>query len=201
MDHPPRRTTSRLYVGRVLAKVEPFLSWFREANDYKSHIQTHATITLQLRSEKDLRDPLTSTGVYRIPCGLVHIGSTKRSIKVRVKWHKRKCSLGQTNKSAVAEHALEDGDHNIDFANTEVLSTVSPCHIRLQGEAMEIYKYPTEISTGKKTILHSTRFSTRICETRQPHIPLREPTSEGYITAACQTTNHSTLRHRDDENF
>ncbi|GJQ84994.1 hypothetical protein Trydic_g3656 [Trypoxylus dichotomus] len=81
---------------------------------------------------KDPRDPLTSTGVYGIPCscGLVYIGTTKRSINTSLKEHKRNCRLGQADKSAVAEHAPQDGDHNINFANTEVLSTVSHYHTR-----------------------------------------------------------------------
>ncbi|GJQ80161.1 hypothetical protein Trydic_g23739 [Trypoxylus dichotomus] len=112
----------------------------------RHNIKTIYTPTQQLRhklhSVKDPRDLLTSTGVYRIPCscGLVYIGTTKRSINTRLKEHKRNCRLGQTEKSVVAEHALQDGDHNFNFA--EVLSTVLHYHTWLQREAIEIYKHP-----------------------------------------------------------
>jgi len=53
---------------------------------------------------------------------LVYIGTTKRSVNTRIAEHKRSCRLGQTEKSAVAEHALsrrhdieevEVMDHNV----------------------------------------------------------------------------------------
>ncbi|GJQ88571.1 hypothetical protein Trydic_g23068 [Trypoxylus dichotomus] len=75
-------------------------------------------------------------------CGLVYIGTTKRSINTRLKEHKRNCRLGQTDRSAVVEYALQDGDHNINYVNTEVLSTVPHYYTRLQREAIAIYKYP-----------------------------------------------------------
>nr|XP_060617816.1 uncharacterized protein LOC132767173 [Anolis sagrei ordinatus] len=50
-------------------------------------------IQQMLRSAKDKRDPLTSSGVYRIPCscGQVYIGTTKRSAQTRIKEHERHC--------------------------------------------------------------------------------------------------------------
>ncbi|GJQ72477.1 hypothetical protein Trydic_g3551 [Trypoxylus dichotomus] len=173
-------------------QVTAYLPYIKGVTIYKPTQQ----LRHQLRSAKDPRDILTSTGVYRIPCscGLVYIGTTKPSINTKLKEHKRNCRLGQTDKSAVAENALQDGDHNINFAK-QLLSTLSHYHTRLQREAIEIHKHPGNLAE-KKRILQSTRFGTRFCETRQSHVPLTKLISAGPITAARQTTNHSTLNHR-----
>ena len=46
--------------------------------------------------------------VYEVPCtcAKVYIGETKRRIEARLKKHKEAYISGQTDKSAVAEHAL-----------------------------------------------------------------------------------------------
>ncbi|GJQ76817.1 hypothetical protein Trydic_g15024 [Trypoxylus dichotomus] len=108
----------------------------------------------QLRSVKDPRDPLTSTRVYRISCscGLVYIGITKRGINTRLKEYKRNCRLRQPDKASVAEHVLQNGHHNINFANTEGLSTVSHYGTRLQRETVEIYKHPGNFNRKEENL-------------------------------------------------
>ncbi|GJQ82060.1 hypothetical protein Trydic_g6933 [Trypoxylus dichotomus] len=122
------------------------------AIQYKNDIQTHAAITPPAAFGEGPQG--SSTGVYGIPCscGLVYIGTTKRSINTRLKEHKRNCRLAQTDKSAVAEHALQDGEYNINFANTEVLSTVSHFYTRLQREAIEIYKHPGNFNRKEENL-------------------------------------------------
>lgn len=95
-----------------------------------------------LKSPKDKQDPLTTGGVYKIPCscGQVYIGTTMRSVNTRIKEHNRHCRLGQTEKSAVAEHALQSG-HDIQFGETRILSTTLQYHARLYREAIEIHKH------------------------------------------------------------
>ncbi|XP_030754214.1 uncharacterized protein LOC115881004 [Sitophilus oryzae] len=85
-------------------------------------------------------------GIYRIPCscGSVYIGTTKRSVGTRLTEHKRNCRLGQTEKSAVAEHAPRDGDYKIQFEDTQVITTTSGYHPRLVREAVEIHKHPNK---------------------------------------------------------
>ena len=99
-------------------------------------------IAQHLRSPKDNRDPLSSAGVYRIPCacGSVYVGTTKRSINTRISEHKRCCRLGQNEKSAVAEHTLSDGDHKILFSETSLLSNNNHYYSRMSREAIEIFK-------------------------------------------------------------
>ncbi|GJQ86493.1 hypothetical protein Trydic_g10395 [Trypoxylus dichotomus] len=117
-DHQRTPTVQRLVGDNIATLYQERYGPNRQdtrATQYKNDIQTHAAITSPATFGKGLRYPLTSTGVYRILCfcGLVYIGTTKRSIYTRLKEHKRNCRLDQTDKSAVAEHALQDGDHNI----------------------------------------------------------------------------------------
>lgn len=106
------------------------------------------------RSAKDKRDPLSSAGVYRIPCscGAVYIGTTQRSINTRLSEHKRNCRFGYTEKSAVAEHALSGREHNIMFGEVDVLSTTAHYHARLNREAIEIYKHPQNFNRKEEGV-------------------------------------------------
>jgi hypothetical protein len=76
-----------------------------------------------LRPVKDhlgLRIP----GVSRIPCecGRVYIGQTGRSRDIRLKEHQRHIRLEHLDKSAIAEHNINQG-HCIQFHNSSILAT------------------------------------------------------------------------------
>ncbi|XP_030751544.1 uncharacterized protein LOC115879048 [Sitophilus oryzae] len=86
-----------------------------------------------LRPAKDKRVPLSSARIYCIPCSCGE-------------------ALGQTDKSAVAEHALRDGDHKIQFENTQVIATTSGYHPRLVREAVEIHKHPNNFNRKEETL-------------------------------------------------
>ena len=73
------------------------------------------------------KDPVpTSTlngVVYRIPCKdceHAYVGQSGRSLDCRVKEHQRAVRNGDTNASALAEHAWNE-EHHIDWQNAEVL--------------------------------------------------------------------------------
>ncbi|XP_030758536.1 uncharacterized protein LOC115884178 [Sitophilus oryzae] len=70
----------------------------------------------------------------------------------RLTEHKRSCGLGQTDKSAVAEHALRDGDHKIQFKDTQVIAATSGYHPRLIREAVEIHKHPNNFNRKEETL-------------------------------------------------
>ncbi|GJQ65329.1 hypothetical protein Trydic_g7445 [Trypoxylus dichotomus] len=122
-EHQPSRDWQTTAYLPYIKSVTDRIGKTHERHNIKTIYKPTQQLCHQLRSAKDPRNPLTSIGVYRIPCscGLLYISTTKRNINTRLKEHKRNCRLGQTDKSAVAEHALQDGDHNINFANTEVL--------------------------------------------------------------------------------
>lgn len=68
-----------------------------------------------------LKDKVPSTqksGIYKIDCqdcSRIYIGQTKRSIETRFKEHLAHLKYGRTEKSAVAEHAV-DNDHRVGSA-------------------------------------------------------------------------------------
>ncbi|XP_048523240.1 uncharacterized protein LOC125504793 [Dendroctonus ponderosae] len=105
----------------------------------------------QLKTEDP---PLATAGIYRIPCscGSVYIGTTKRSVATRIEEHRRNCKLGHVEKSAVAEHALSDGIHNIYFGEAQVLATTTGYHPRLIREAIEIHKHDDNFNRKEQTM-------------------------------------------------
>ena len=60
--------------------------------------------------------------VYEVAfsCGKVYIGETKRTLETRMKEHRAAAHLGQLEKSAVAEHARQNG-HTIDWSDVRIL--------------------------------------------------------------------------------
>jgi UV DNA damage repair endonuclease len=83
----------------------------------------HMKLSSLLRPVKDHLG-LRTYGVYRIPrqCGSVYIGQTGRSVDIRLKEHQRHVRLEHPDKSAVAEHSIDQG-HRIQFHNSSILAT------------------------------------------------------------------------------
>ena len=91
-------------------------------------------VTVRFRPDSTLRkllvrpkDPVLPTSlnsvVYRIPCKdceHAYVSQSGRSLSCRVKEHQRAVRNGDTNASALAEHAWKE-NHNIDWQNAEVL--------------------------------------------------------------------------------
>ena len=75
----------------------------------------HPNMSLRdvLTRAKDAVDPEKKAGViYKIPCGgcpQAYVGQTGRSLSHRAKEHLRACRNGDTELSAVAEHAWSSG--------------------------------------------------------------------------------------------
>jgi hypothetical protein len=120
-------TTDR--IGNILRK-------FQIRTIFSPHVQ----IKHLLKTVKD-RTPLQVEGVYRIPCqtcGKNYIGETGRSVKTRLEEHERAIRLGQSTKSAVAEHAALG--HTIDLKEAKIVAKVKGFKQRLVREAIEISK-------------------------------------------------------------
>jgi hypothetical protein len=99
-----------------------------------------------LRPVKDhlgLRTP----EVYGIPCecGRVHIGQTGRSVDIRLKEHQRHIILEHPEKSAVAEHNIDQGNC-IPFHSSSILATKTRYMDRIVREAIEIELNPYNIN-------------------------------------------------------
>ena len=82
--------------------------------------------------------------VYEVPCscGKVYIAS-KRTLETRMKEHRAAARLGQLEKSAVAEHAWQDG-HTIDWSDVRILDEAPKNSVLLIKEALHIRLRPTE---------------------------------------------------------
>ena len=70
-----------------------------------------------------------------------YVGETQRALKVRKKEHENPICLGQTEKSAVAEHVhSEEPPHDIDWQNCKVINGAKERLERKIREAFEIQR-------------------------------------------------------------
>lgn len=122
------------YVGPPTAKIARIL----KKHKVKTVFRTAGKIKDLLGSTKDPLG-LTAPGVYKIgcECGMQYIGQTQRCISQRRNEHIRHVRLGQTNKSAVAEHSLEE-KHTFNFEETKKICSANGFWDSVIKESIEI---------------------------------------------------------------
>ena len=78
--------------------------------------------------------------VYSIPCscGLEYIGETKRALETRIGEHQAAVRRGETEKSAVADHAWTN-QHNLKWENTTIIDGSRNKHILQIKEALSLH--------------------------------------------------------------
>jgi hypothetical protein len=90
---------------------------------------------------------LRTSGIYRIPseCGRVYIGQMGRSVDIRLKEQQWHIQLEHPDKSAVAEHSINQG-LCIQLQNSSILTTKTRYMDRIVREAIEIELHPYNIN-------------------------------------------------------
>jgi hypothetical protein len=122
LDKPDNKLSSVAFlpfVGTIFNLISRVLA----RHNIKSVGLPNTKLSSLLRPVKDhlgLRTP----GVYRIPCecGRACIGQTGRSVDIRLKECQRHIRLRHPDKSAVAEHSIDQG-HRIQFRYVSILAT------------------------------------------------------------------------------
>jgi len=99
------------------------------------------------KNPKDQRPPLSSAGVYIIPCscGKVYIGETGKMVNIRMKEHQRDVRLKHITQLALSKHNIETG-HQILFDKTSIIATTTSYFPRKYREAIEIQKHPDNLN-------------------------------------------------------
>ncbi|XP_030764236.1 uncharacterized protein LOC115888610 [Sitophilus oryzae] len=140
---------------------------------------SQVTDRIDQQKTKENHYPLQGSTVYLVPA-VAYILELPNASGTRLTEHKRNCRLGQTEKSAVAEHALRDGDHKIQFEDTQVIATTSGYHPRLVREAVEIHKHPNNFNRKEETfylnrIWHPAISRTKVAAQRSRPVPEELP--------------------------
>ena len=92
--------------------------------------------------------------VYSISCTVcpkVYIGQTGRSLKHRLKEHRRALRNGDVAASTLAEHALVAG-HGIDLSKMEVIDSNPYTATRCMLESWHIQHHPNTLNREKGTL-------------------------------------------------
>ena len=137
-----RATVVIPYVAELSERVR------RVCKDYNIRTAFKSASTLRTALVR-VKDPIPmekkSGVVYEVPCscGKVYIGETKRTLETRMKEHRAAARLGQLEKSAVAEHAWQDG-HTIDWSDVRILDEAPRNSVLLIKEALHIRLRPPE---------------------------------------------------------
>ena len=135
-EEQPRHT---LYIPYVSGLGEDLRRVCRKYN-IRTVFRTSSTLRQELSRTKDRDPPLKTSGVvYEIPCscGLKYIGETKRALETRLKEHQAATRRGETEKSAIAEHAWSQ-HHQPLWEETRVLDRASHNTTLLIKEAIHI---------------------------------------------------------------
>ena len=83
-----------------------------------------------------------SNVVYKVECAdcdATYVGETKRRLENRIAEHRKAVERGDSNASAIAEHAWA-ADHRVAWESTTILSVDSGHYSRLAREAIHIRK-------------------------------------------------------------
>ena len=136
---------SRAYVpfyGNVSNKIAHIL---RKRNIRTVHLPPKKIKQL-LRLVKDDQG-LKTPGVYEIPCecGQVYIGQTGRTVSERISEHDRDLRMQYFDKSAVAQHALEN-NHHIGFDEARLIDRATNYWDCIRREAIEIKLQPNNFN-------------------------------------------------------
>jgi hypothetical protein len=135
-DNKPHSVAFLPFVGTVFSRISRVLA----RHNMKSVVLPHMKLSSLLRPVKDhlgLRTP----GAYRIPdeCGRVYIEHW--ILDIRLKQHQRHIRLEHPDKSAVAEHSINQG-YRIQFHNASIIATKTRYMDRIVREAIEIELRP-----------------------------------------------------------
>ena len=133
----PKATVTLPYICHVSECIRRILNLL----EIQTYFRPHHTLRRALVKVKDPTPAQKRADVvYRIPCGTcpkVYIGQIGRTLKHHLTEHKRALRLGETAQSAVAEHAINEGQ-TIKWDDAEVVDNSTRFRQRCNLEAWHI---------------------------------------------------------------
>ena len=137
--------------------------------------RTINTLGRILTRVKDPIPPEERPGViYKIKCicGDFYVGETGRNLTTRVKEHKAACRLAAFDRSAVAEHAWQEG-HEIAWNDVEILDTAQDLQERKVKESLYIRMVPGTclMNRDEAVVTMAKKKATPLYKPRPPQTP------------------------------
>ena len=130
-------TVTLPYIQGVTESIKRML----EGVDVRVRMKPHRTLRQILVNPKDPIPIQHKVGiVYRVPCKdcpKVYVGQSGRTLECRIKEHKRAVERGNTEMSAIAEHAWRN-DHRVDWEAVDVLDVNTEWYKRCVIESWHI---------------------------------------------------------------
>ena len=85
-----------------------------------------------------------------------------------VQEHERHCRLGDTERSAVAQHMVKNPEHKIAFDDTELICNTQHYYPQLHREAIEIYKHKNNFNKKEEGLkIHKTWYpALKMCKVK-----------------------------------
>lgn len=129
-------------------------------HDIRLVTKSMSTLRNILCNYKDKVPQLHQAGIYVercLDCQEIYIGQTRRKLEERHNEHIRAIKYNFTNKSAVAEHMLQQ-KHNLDCSNFAKLKTVHNSHHLNAWESLYIFKSPHALMNRDQSPIISNLF-------------------------------------------
>ena len=139
-EQKPLSTAKIPYIERLSKEIRRILREFR----IRTVFRTIDKLGRILTRVKDPTPPDERPGVIhkiKCICGDFYVGETKRTLATRIKEHKAACRLAAFERSAVAEHAWQEG-HEINWDDVEILDNTKDLQERKVKESLYIRMVP-----------------------------------------------------------
>ena len=150
-EQKPRATVTIPYIQGLSEPIKRLL----ERVKVKVRLRPNKTLRQLLVRPKDKVPMEQRTGVvYSIPCRdcpKTYVGQSGRSLECRVKEHQRAVKYGDTNTSAIAEHAWQE-QHNINWPVATILDSNQYLHSRLILESWHIHQQPDPMNRERGSL-------------------------------------------------
>lgn len=135
-----------LYVNIVSDKLKFIIKKY----EFRATHTINNSLKRFIKKHKDKNEKLTNCNIiYKIPCGAIYVGQSKRQMKTRLKEHRNAVKRGNCN-SVISNHCVEY-DHMFDWDNVEIPDIERYYNLRLMSEMISVRRQKNDINIQSDT--------------------------------------------------